>query len=98
MIVSDENIMMVSSMGFSTDMARTALKKTDNNVERAIEWIFSHPDGDTEPAAVEPSPRGDERNQGLTDGAPRLVIISRTSGEMDFILFTGGGGGGVMGV
>ena len=68
--------MMVSSMGFSADMARVALKNTDNNVERAIEWIFSHPEGETE-SAVDPTPRGDERDQGLTDGAPRLVLSSK---------------------
>ncbi|XP_029835830.1 ubiquitin carboxyl-terminal hydrolase 5 isoform X1 [Ixodes scapularis] len=35
---------MVMSMGFSHDQAVKALKATDNNVERAIDWIFSRAD------------------------------------------------------
>ena len=45
----EEVIGMVMSMGFSRDQAEMGLRNTDNNVERAIEWIFSHPDGE-EPA------------------------------------------------
>ena len=46
---SEEVLAMVMSMGFSKDQAEMGLRNTDNNVERAIEWIFSHPDGE-EPA------------------------------------------------
>jgi len=42
----DEVIGMVMSMGFEREQAEMALRNTDNNVERAIEWIFSHPDGE----------------------------------------------------
>ena len=42
----EEVIAMVMSMGFSKEQAETGLRNTDNNVERAIEWIFSHPDGE----------------------------------------------------
>ncbi len=31
-------------MGFTVPQARKALKETDCNVERAVEWLFSHPD------------------------------------------------------
>lgn len=48
----DEVIGMVMSMGFSREQAEMALRNTDNNVERAIEWIFSHPDGE-DPVSVE---------------------------------------------
>jgi len=48
----DEVIGMVMSMGFSREQAEMGLRNTDNNVERAIEWIFSHPDGE-EPAAAD---------------------------------------------
>ena len=44
----DEVIGMVMSMGFSREQAEMGLRNTDNNVERAIEWIFSHPDGEPE--------------------------------------------------
>lgn len=34
--------MMLESMGFTTPQARLALKETQNNLERAADWIFSH--------------------------------------------------------
>ena len=70
--VSEENIAMVMSMGFSMDQAKVALQNTDNNVERAIEWIFSHPDG-APPAAAASSTGGqsDDSNAVVTDGPPR---------------------------
>jgi ubiquitin carboxyl-terminal hydrolase 5/13 len=34
------------SLGFSEAQASKALKSTNNDVERAAEWLFSHPDDD----------------------------------------------------
>ncbi|KAB0792518.1 hypothetical protein PPYR_14477 [Photinus pyralis] len=45
---------LITSMGFTQEQATKALKATDNNVERAVDWIFSHPDeleSTTAPAA-----------------------------------------------
>lgn len=42
--VPEESIAMLVSMGFSEAQARKGLKATDNNVERAMDWIFSHPE------------------------------------------------------
>lgn len=33
---------MIMGMGFTREQATKALKATDNNVERAVDWIFSH--------------------------------------------------------
>ncbi|KAK5994872.1 Ubiquitin carboxyl-terminal hydrolase 14 [Cladobotryum mycophilum] len=35
---------MLGVMGFATSQAKKALKETGGNLERAIEWLFSHPD------------------------------------------------------
>lgn len=35
---------MILSMGFTMNQAKKALKATDNNTERAIDYIFSHQD------------------------------------------------------
>lgn len=43
-VPSEEGVAMVMAMGFSRDQAVKALKNTDNNVERAVDWIFSHTD------------------------------------------------------
>eukprot|EP00795_Rhopilema_esculentum_P007232 gene7232-12915_t len=41
---NEEALGMIQSMGFTKEQATKALKSTDNNVERAVDWIFSHPD------------------------------------------------------
>ena len=33
---------MIMGMGFTRHQALKALKATENNVERAVDWIFSH--------------------------------------------------------
>nr|CAG4636782.1 EOG090X0181 [Ceriodaphnia reticulata] len=40
----EEAVAMLQSMGFSRAQCIKALQNTDNNVERAADWIFSHPD------------------------------------------------------
>lgn len=37
-----ESLSTIMSMGFTSDQANKALKATDNNLERAMDWIFSH--------------------------------------------------------
>ena len=39
-----ESVMMIESMGFTAKQAKRALRKCDNNMERACDWIFSHLD------------------------------------------------------
>ena len=39
-----EKIAMLESMGFSAPQAKKALRETGADVERAVEWVFSHPD------------------------------------------------------
>lgn len=40
----EESINMIVGMGFTKDQAIKALKATNNNLERAADWIFSHID------------------------------------------------------
>ncbi|KAI1442613.1 ubiquitinyl hydrolase [Annulohypoxylon stygium] len=42
--IDPEKIEMLGAMGFGAPQARKALKETGGDVDRAIEWIFSHPD------------------------------------------------------
>jgi len=39
-----EKIEMLGAMGFGPPQARKALRETGGDVERAVEWLFSHPD------------------------------------------------------
>ncbi|KAG8435759.1 hypothetical protein GDO86_013629 [Hymenochirus boettgeri] len=41
---SEEHIATIISMGFSQDQAIRALRATNNSLERAVDWIFSHID------------------------------------------------------
>ncbi|KAF8642475.1 hypothetical protein AX16_009476 [Volvariella volvacea WC 439] len=42
--VSEEQVSMLSEMGFTAAQARKALRETNGDAERAVEWLFSHPD------------------------------------------------------
>ncbi|KAG4029434.1 hypothetical protein MFRU_016g01860 [Monilinia fructicola] len=42
--VDPEKIEMLGAMGFGPPQARKALKETNGDLERAVEWLFSHPD------------------------------------------------------
>lgn len=42
--VDPDQIDMLCGMGFSTPQARQALKETGGDMERAVEWLFSHPE------------------------------------------------------
>jgi len=47
-----EKIATLQSMGFSGPKARKALRETGGDVERAVEWLFSHPDDQGDDAAA----------------------------------------------
>ncbi|PLW28219.1 hypothetical protein PCANC_22300 [Puccinia coronata f. sp. avenae] len=44
--LNEEHVAMLMDMGFTANQAKKALGETDGNVERAVEWLFSHPDDD----------------------------------------------------
>ncbi|KAK3638617.1 ubiquitin C-terminal hydrolase Ubp14 [Elasticomyces elasticus] len=43
-MVSEESIENLGNMGFAAPQARQALKATGGDMERAVDWLFSHPD------------------------------------------------------
>jgi len=62
--VNEEAIQMLESMGFNRKKALKALKETNNNLERAADWLFSRMDEDidedeakniNQPAVAKPS-------------------------------------------
>ncbi|KAI7903879.1 uncharacterized protein BX663DRAFT_505550 [Cokeromyces recurvatus] len=42
--VSQEQIHTLQEMGFTEAQAKKALRETNNDTERALDWLFSHPD------------------------------------------------------
>ncbi|KAK7200257.1 ubiquitin hydrolase [Novymonas esmeraldas] len=60
--VDEMALVSVISMGIDMDVARYALLKTNMNVERAIDYIFSHPEiADEINAAASPQPEEEQR-------------------------------------
>ena len=43
--ISDENVSLLTEMGYSRILATDALKFSDNSLEMALELIMSNPDG-----------------------------------------------------
>jgi ubiquitin carboxyl-terminal hydrolase 5/13 len=43
-IIDPEKIENLCAMGFNTPQARQALNETGGDMERAVDWLFSHPD------------------------------------------------------
>lgn len=61
--------------GFTEKQAKRALRKCDNNIERAGDWVMSHmdePDSDEEPMEVDQSSQAvaDEKKSLFKDEAP----------------------------
>lgn len=42
--IDPEKIEQLAMMGFNAPQARQALKETAGDMERAVEWLFSHPE------------------------------------------------------
>ncbi|KAG0247981.1 hypothetical protein BG011_000665 [Mortierella polycephala] len=65
--VNPEQIAMLADMGFTEKQAKKALKETGGNMERAVEWLFSHMDtpiDDDEGEGAAPAAAGGQ-NQAL---------------------------------
>lgn len=43
-VIDPEKIENLGAMGFSAPQARQALKETGGDMQRAVDWLFSHPD------------------------------------------------------
>ncbi|KAK1168598.1 ubiquitin carboxyl-terminal hydrolase 13-like isoform X1 [Acipenser oxyrinchus oxyrinchus] len=51
----EESVAILTSMGFPRYQALQGLKATNNNLERALDWIFTHPDSKEESEAASDS-------------------------------------------
>ncbi|TFK84594.1 ubiquitin carboxyl-terminal hydrolase 14 [Polyporus arcularius HHB13444] len=67
---SAEQVGMLADMGFTPPQARKALRETGGNAERAVEWLFSHPDdtGEDAPSA----PAADQKPTSAVGGSSEL--------------------------
>ncbi|KOB76671.1 Ubiquitin carboxyl-terminal hydrolase [Operophtera brumata] len=71
----ENNVEQIMSMGFTRPQAAKALNATDGNVERAVDWIFSHADSldAVDAPAVATAP---DRTLGCRDGPEKYRLIA----------------------
>ncbi|KAL9651603.1 hypothetical protein ABK040_001548 [Willaertia magna] len=76
--VSESGIEALEGMGFPRNQAIVALKQTDNNVERAIEWLFSHQDDIHEYLKNDDKPKEkkEEKVEHFTDGNGKYELVA----------------------
>ncbi|KAJ1921428.1 ubiquitin C-terminal hydrolase Ubp14 [Mycoemilia scoparia] len=76
--VDPANISSLCDMGFTEKQAKKALRETDNNMERAIEWLFSHPDDpcdDDDTSGIQEHP-SNATPKLIDDGIPGVYELS----------------------
>ncbi|KAL8584111.1 hypothetical protein ACOMHN_011726 [Nucella lapillus] len=77
-VPNEEAVMMISSMGFTRPQAVKALKATNNNVERAADWIFSHTDELDQPDEVPMETQADSgqpADSKFRDGSDKYKLV-----------------------
>ena len=71
----------VISMGIEDATAKWALQNTNNDVERAVDWVFSHPEGPPSSKPSEPAPaaKKPEDPSVATNGNPKYELFGMVS-------------------
>ncbi|KAI8814403.1 hypothetical protein BJ742DRAFT_785200 [Cladochytrium replicatum] len=62
---SEGDVAMLMDMGFTRQQAQRGLRETSNNVERAVDWLFSHADEPMEEVSADAAPAAAETTDGL---------------------------------
>ncbi|XP_043203886.1 ubiquitin carboxyl-terminal hydrolase 5-like [Amphibalanus amphitrite] len=65
-----DSVALIVSMGFTPAQAERALKETNNSVERAADWIFSHP------AELNDEPTPAAAADGYRDGPGKYQLVA----------------------
>ena len=73
--VDPEKMSLVEMMGFAPAQARQALKETGGDVERAVDWLFNHPDS-----------QGEEESTATTDPAKPKELPGKSDLPANFEL------------
>lgn len=79
--IDPEKIENLGAMGFSAPQARQALKETGGDMERAVDWLFSHPDAqgdfDEGGSADVMDHRLTDKYTNMADGYRRLLNLKK---------------------
>uniref|UniRef100_A0A8B9JY33 Ubiquitin carboxyl-terminal hydrolase n=1 Tax=Astyanax mexicanus TaxID=7994 RepID=A0A8B9JY33_ASTMX len=74
----EESIAILTSMGFPRHHTIRALRATNNNLERALDWIFTHPESEEESEALDStlSPDQELSSPRIRDGPGRYELFA----------------------
>uniref|UniRef100_A0A8C5CWW1 Ubiquitin carboxyl-terminal hydrolase n=1 Tax=Gadus morhua TaxID=8049 RepID=A0A8C5CWW1_GADMO len=78
LLPSSESVAILTSMGFPRSHTIQALRATNNNLERALDWIFTHPEeepSDADPT-LSPDPEADAAGPRVKDGPGRYELLA----------------------
>ncbi|XP_072897234.1 ubiquitin carboxyl-terminal hydrolase 13 [Hemitrygon akajei] len=80
----EEIVAIITSMGFHRSQAIQALKATNNNLERALDWIFTHADSEDESEATS---EVDSQSHNDTETEPAGPRIKDGPGRYELFAF-----------
>lgn len=83
---SEDSVATIVSMGFSRDQAMKALRATNNSLERAVDWIFSHIDDLDAEAAMDIS-EGRSAAESISESVPVGPKVRNGPGKYQLFAF-----------
>lgn len=77
--IDEASLQTLVSFGFPEDVSRMALKASGGNIERATEWVFSHPEASNSVSADSSTSTVKDDNSHISDGSGRYKLTAFVS-------------------
>ncbi|XP_066383178.1 ubiquitin carboxyl-terminal hydrolase 14-like isoform X1 [Miscanthus floridulus] len=77
--VDEASVQTLVSFGFQEDVATTALKASGGNIEKATDWIFSHPEASSSASADSSNSNANADDAYIPDGSGRYKLMAFVS-------------------
>ncbi|XP_039297114.1 ubiquitin carboxyl-terminal hydrolase 5 [Nilaparvata lugens] len=78
-VANEDSVTTIMAMGFTRPQAVKALKSTDNQLERACDWIFSHQMEVDEPEPMEQAGATNPNEEKFRDGGSKYRLVALIS-------------------
>ncbi|KAM3328862.1 hypothetical protein ACQJBY_026149 [Aegilops geniculata] len=77
--IDEASLQTLVSFGFPEDVSRMALKASGGNIERATEWVFSHPEASSSVSADSSTNNVKDDDSHISDGSGRYKLMAFVS-------------------
>ncbi|VAH58246.1 unnamed protein product [Triticum turgidum subsp. durum] len=77
--IDEASLQTLVSFGFPEDVSRMALKASGGNIERATEWVFSHPEASSSVSADSSTNNVKDDDSNISDGSGRYKLMAFVS-------------------